>query len=1098
VNPSYPAEIVAVMGGHPPTDEQWTAISWPLEPYVLVAGAGSGKTSVMAARVVYLALVATGRLAADHDGVLPGNVLCLTFTKKATENLRHRVGMALGGRPGAVGGVGGLGLPEGEEPEIANYHGWAAALLERHGMLIGIEPGQRVLSPAQRTELCGRVLDQMTFEHVRSERQPTVVDQILALDDQAMSHGVPPEAIVEFCLGRLDALAGARSSRPAHAARERIELARAAALFRTLKRDLGVIDFGDQIQLALQVVERFPQVATEYRQRFGAVLLDEYQDTDVTQARLLAGVFGAGHPVTAVGDPDQSIYGWRGASIGNLLEFPRQFPRTDGREAPRLPLYTNFRSGATVLEAADVLIRELPDEQRPDPAKRLVPWPANGDGEVQVARISDEWREAEWIADHLLRLHRDGSRWADCAVLCRTSRLFFSLQQAFAEREIPVEILGLAGLLRMPAVVEVLAYARAVSDPLASIDLARILLGPRYRVGFKDVARVAALAKVRNFAMRIEDEDEGEAVPYLFAEALEHLGEVEGLSDEGRARLEEFRGELHGFRIHARKPVAEFLGEIIRRTGLLAELDGHVDARMAAETKRNLAAFLDEVHAFEPIEGELTLRAFLDYIETVDRLDKPEWSPVQPSDEDSVKVMTIHAAKGLEFENVFVPGLARGLLPNMTIQQNPAERGKSLDFELRGDADILPRFDGVLTHFREALQRQELYEERRTAYVAMTRAKRRLFVSGAHWYGETIRAKEGGPFLRELAAWAQDTRRAGWDPGADIDEENNPLRGYRARFVRDWPEPARPDDADELFPQGWRRAALDAAGSGGVQPSLIEVLDPRERERFEALAAERRHHAAFLLEREASDGGPSELAGVPGTVSASGFIDYARCPKRFYWSQVRPLPRFSGPAARIGTEVHRWIERQAAGQAALIELEEPPDLTYEELAGEPGKVERLRQAFLTSRFADRTPLYVERPFLLRFGTFTVGGRIDAVYGEPDGPWEVVDWKTGRRPPTDDPLAGLQLDVYGLACAEIWGKREDELTLTYLYLASGEEASHAMPRPAEVRDRIAEALSSIEAGRFEPTPGPQCTYCDFRSFCDAGRTWLAERTQPASA
>ncbi|MFN8232344.1 MAG: ATP-dependent DNA helicase [Actinomycetota bacterium] len=1091
---THPSEIVAAMGGHPPTDEQWSAIAWPLEPFVLVAGAGSGKTSVMAARVVYLALAATGRIDAGHAGVLPGNVLCLTFTKKATDNLRHRVAQALSG----------LELADGDEPEIVNYHAFAAGLLERNGMLVGIEPGQRVLTPAQRTELCGRVLDLMTFEHVRSERLPTVVDQILTLDDQATNHRVTPDEIVAFCEARLEALANVRSSRPFAAATERIELARGVRLFRQLKRDLGLIDFGDQIELALQIVERHPEVAEGYRQRFGAVLLDEYQDTDITQARLLATIFGDGHPVTAVGDPDQNIYAWRGANLYNLLEFPERFPRSDGSPSARLPLYTNFRSGATVLEAADVIIGQLPAAQRPDPEKRLVPWPANGDGEVTVARISDEWREAEWIADHLEALHRAGSRWADCAVLCRTSRLFFSIQQAFGERGIPVEIVGLAGLLRMPAVVEVLAYARAVNDPFASIDLARILLGPRYRIGFTDVARVAALAKTRNVSMRAWDEDEGEPVPFLFAEALEHLDEVDGLSREGRERLEECRRELRELRAVAGRPVAEFLGEIIRRTGLLAELDAHLDERLAAGIKRNLAAFLDEVHAFEPIEGELTLRAFLDYLETVERLDKPEWSPVQPSDEDSVKVMTIHTAKGLEFDNVFVPGLAKGLLPNMTIQQNPAERGKSLDFELRGDAAILPTFDGVLARFRDELKRQELYEERRTAYVAMTRARRRLFVTGAHWYGETIRAKEGSEFLKELASWAQEARtaagepKASWDPGAEIDEDANPLRGYRERFVKDWPEPARPDESDGLFPHGWRREALAASGSGGVQPSLSEVLDPLERERFEALAAERRHHAAFLLEREAAEGGASGSDPAPASVSASGVIDHARCPRRFYWSHVRPLPRFSGPAARIGTEVHRWIERHAGGQATLIDLEEAPDLTYEELAGEPGKLERLRRAFLASRFADSSPLYTERPFLLRFGRFTVGGRIDAVFGEPDGPWEIVDWKTGRPPRADDPVAGLQLDVYGLACAEIWGKRAEDLTLTYLYLASGDEVSHPMGDPRDVRARIGETLAEIEAGRFEPTPGPPCTYCDFRAFCEPGKAWVSAREGASGA
>jgi DNA helicase II / ATP-dependent DNA helicase PcrA len=1075
-----PQEIVDVLGGRPPTEEQWRAITWPLEPFVLVAGAGSGKTSVMAARVVYLALVALGRLPADQAGVLPGNVLCLTFTNKATENLQQRVRHALSG----------LDLPDGEEPEIANYHGFASQLLERHGVLIGIEPNQRILTPAQRVELCGRVLDRMSFDVVNAQRVPGVVDKILTLDDQAANHFRSPDEIVDFNEHRLEELKDHRSDRAYGSARERIELAKACAVFRELKRELGVIDFGDQIELALNIVEQHPEVARQYRDRFAAVLLDEYQDTNVAQARLMAGVFGDGHPVTAVGDPDQNIYAWRGASLFNLLEFPNQFRTSGGDPAPKLPLYTNFRSGARILEAADVLIGALPADQRPDPDKRLVPWAENGNGEVHVARISDEVKEATWVADRIAALHRSGAAWSDCAVLCRTSRLFLSLQQAFNERGIPAEILGLAGLLKMPEVVEVLAYARATLDPLASVALGRILLGPRYRVGFKDLALVASLAKTKSYALREEDEIEGEATPFLFTEALEHLDEVEGLSEEGRARLEECRQELAALRVEARRPVGEFLGEIIRRTGILTELDAQLDVASAAAARRNLAAFLDEVHAFAPVQGELTLRAFLDYVDAVENLDKQEWSPVQPSEDDSVKVMTIHVAKGLEFDHVFVPGLAKGLLPNTTIQHNPAERGKSMDFELRGDASYLPRYEGNLSAFKKDLQKQEEYEERRTAYVAMTRARRTLHVTGAHWYAENLRAKEAGPFLRELKDWVVETRHATWDPGADIDEEHNPILGYRERFVRDWPGPALPDESDAVFRDGWRRAAADASTGGAVQPSLLEALDQEERAALERLSTDRRGLAQHLREREDLEGSEAEVS-TPHSVSVGGVIDYARCPKRFYWTSVRPLPRFSGPAARIGTEIHRWIERRSTGQGQLLELDDAPDLTAEELAGEPGRADRLRRSFLASRFAGAVPLFAERAFLLRLEGFAVSGRIDAVFGASvEGPWEIVDWKTGRRPAADDPLAGLQLELYGLACVEVWGKRPEDLTLTYLYLADGDEVSHPMGDPDEIRARVATSLRAIGEGAFDPIPGAWCHHCDFLSFCDAGKAWTA--------
>jgi DNA helicase-2/ATP-dependent DNA helicase PcrA len=1080
---AFPPEIVSAMGGRAPTEQQWAAISMPLEPGVVVAGAGSGKTSVMAARIVYLALAALGRVPAGHDGVLPGNVLCLTFTNKATENLALRVRRALAT----------VELPEGEEPTILNYHAFAAEILERHGLLAGIEPGQRILSLPARAELCARVLDEMTFEHVPAEWQPTLVSKILELSEQAANHRVEPEEIIRFNLERLEQLRVISSSdRVTKAALERIELARAAVRFRELKRELGAIDFGDQITLALEIVERFPAVSREYRDRYRAALLDEYQDTNVAQAALIAEVFGEGFPVTAVGDPDQNIYAWRGASLFNLLEFPRTFLRDDGTDARKLPLYTNFRSGSRILAAADCVIAPLPAEQRPDPGKQLVPWPANGEGEVQIVRLPDEWAEATWIAERIRAIRdaateADPEPWSSFAVLCRKSRLFEPLRRAFGEVGIPAEFVGLAGLVKLPEVAELLAYARAVADPMAGVALARILLGPRYRVGFKDLARVAAWAKGANQALRAEDEHD--IAPFLFAEALEHLDEVEGLSGEGRGRLEEFAAELAELRTEARRPVPDFLATVLRRSGLLAELDADPDAERAAGIRRNLSAFLDEVHAFSPLEGEPTLRAFLDYVQLVEASDRQEWSPVQPSSAESVKVMTIHQAKGLEFDTVFVPGLARGILPDLTIQHNPAERGKSIDFELRGDAAILPAFDGNLSKYKEALREQELIEERRTCYVALTRARRRLFASAAHWYGDDVqKPKPPGQFLEELGKWGDETGLATVDLGAEPPEEN-PLVGYRERFVRDWPGPARPPSSDDLFPDGWRRAALAVSEDRSALASAVGALEPSDREAFERASGEGRLMALDLLAREAE---PARRPGAPTSVAVGGLIDYARCPKRFYWTAVRPLPRFSGPAARIGTRIHAWIERQAAGQTALFEVDDQPDFAPEELAGEPGKIERLQQAFLASRFAGSRPLFAERPFLLSRGGFTLSGRIDAIYGSPDGPWEVVDYKTGRKPAEDDALAGLQLDIYALACTEVWGKRPEDLTLTYLYLASADEVSRPAGPVDEIRERVGEWLRGIGEGQFAPTPGDQCRWCDFLPFCDAGRAFQASR------
>ena len=464
--------------------------------------------------------------------------------------------------------------------------------------------------------------------------------------------------------------------------------------------------------------------------------------------------------------------------------------------------------------------------------------------------------------------------------------------------------------------------------------------------------------------------------------------------------------------------------------------------------------------------------------------------PVQPSEEDSVKVMTIHVAKGLEFDHVFVPGLAKGLLPNTTIQHNPAERGKSMDFELRGDASYLPRYDGNLSAFKKDLKQQEEYEERRTAYVAMTRARRSLHVTGAHWYAENMRAKEAGPFLRELKDWIMETKHATWDPGADIDEEHNPILGYRERFVRDWPGPALPAERDPVFPEGWRHAAVAVAESGGdIQDSLLEPLDQDGRAAFQRLGADRRGLALHLREREEVEGRGGEMT-PPRNVSVGGVIDYARCPKRFYWTSVRPLPRFSGPAARIGTEVHRWIERRSSGQGQLLELDDAPDLTADELATEPGKVDRLRQAFLASRFAGVVRCsrsarsscgWTGSPF--RVGSTRCSEPPSRVRGRSS-----IGRQVGvPRPTTPSPACNSTSTAWPASRCGASARRISPSRICISPAVRRSRIRWATPTRCEPASGRAPC---DRRGSVRSTPGLWCHHCDFLSFCDTGRRWVA--------
>jgi DNA helicase-2/ATP-dependent DNA helicase PcrA len=266
---------------------------------------------------------------------------------------------------------------------------------------------------------------------------------------------------------RLELLKNARSNRVYEAAEERLELAEASARYRELKRELGVIDFGDQIDRAIEIAERYPQIVADHRARFRAVLLDEYQDTNVAQADLMHALFGGGHPVTAVGDPDQNIYAWRGASLYNLLEFPSGSLGRTARLPPASPCTPTSAPGpgSSPPRTRSSGLSRMPS----DPIRTRSSGPIRPTARAR-SRSPGTWTngpEARSIAARVVALHADGAAWSGIAVLCRTSRLFGLLQRAFDEHDVPVEIVGLAGLLKQPEVVEVLAYARAVHDPKA-------------------------------------------------------------------------------------------------------------------------------------------------------------------------------------------------------------------------------------------------------------------------------------------------------------------------------------------------------------------------------------------------------------------------------------------------------------------------------------------------------------------------------------------------------------------------------------------------------------------------------------------------------
>ncbi|MBI0299707.1 ATP-dependent helicase, partial [Streptomyces sp. PRKS01-29] len=813
-----PEELKELLG-IPFTPEQVACITAPPAPQVIVAGAGSGKTTVMAARVVWL--VGTGQVAPDR-------VLGLTFTNKAAGELAERVRKALvtagvvdpDPDPGATEEVPG-------EPVISTYHAFAGQLLKDHGLRLGLEPSARLLADATRFQLAARVLRSAPGPYPALTRPfSDLVTDLLALDAELAEHLVPTGRLRAYDTELLRTLEGTRLTNEAlrkvpEAARARQELLGLVEAYREEKRRRDLLDFGDQIAHSATLALDHPEVGRILREQFAVVLLDEYQDTSVAQRLLLSGLFGGGtgHPVTAVGDPCQAIYGWRGASVANLDDFPEHFPHADGRPAERFALSENRRSGGRLLDLANGLAAPLRAMHEGVEALRPAPG-AEREGAVRCALLPTHAEELAWLADSIAHLVRTGTPPGEIAVLCRTAGDFAQIQGALVERDIPVEVVGLSGLLHLPEVADLVAVCEVLQDPGANAALVRLLTGPRWRIGPRDLALLGRRARAlvsyggpdgaeddpdRRLAEAVEGTDPSEVIS--LADALDTFLEAGGGPDDGlpfsaeaRVRFARLAAELRELRRSLADPLMDILHRVLATTGLEVELSASPHA-LAARRRETLGNFLDVAAAFAgreggaAVDGEATLRGFLGFLRTAAQYEKGLDNAL-PGGEDTVKVLTAHKAKGLEWDVVAVPGLVAKQFPSEQSRESWTANARVLPHELRGDARTLPdvtAWDSKgIAAFKDAMKGHQRTEELRLGYVTFTRPRSLLLGSG-HWWGPTQKRPRGpSAFLDALREHCE----AGygeieaWAGPPEEGAENPALRESAAD--RTWPLPLDP------------------------------------------------------------------------------------------------------------------------------------------------------------------------------------------------------------------------------------------------------------------------------------------------------------------
>ncbi|MFD3584761.1 UvrD-helicase domain-containing protein [Streptomyces sp. NPDC058683] len=795
--------------GIPFTPEQTACIIAPPAPQVIVAGAGSGKTTVMAARVVWL--VGTGQVA-------PEQVLGLTFTNKAAGELAERVRKALAKAGVTDPDVIDPDNPPGE-PAISTYHAFAGRLLTDHGLRIGLEPSSRLLADATRFQLAARVLREAPGPYPALTRSfADLVGDLLTLDSELAEHLVRPEDLRAWDAGLLNTLAAVKLGNadlrkvPETAAARR-ELAGLVVRYRAAKRERDLLDFGDQIALSAALAG-IAEVGRLLRDEFRVVLLDEYQDTSVAQRVLLAGLFGGGtgHPVTAVGDPCQAIYGWRGASVANLDDFPEHFAHADGSPATRQALSENRRSGGRLLDLANGLAEPLRAMHAGVAALRPAPG-AELDGTVRCALLRTHAEEMDWIADSVAHLVRTGTAPGEIAVLCRTATDFAEIQGALVARDVPVEVVGLSGLLHLPEVADLVAVCEVLQDPGANASLVRLLTGPRWRIGPRDLALLGRRARLLVSHARVGDADDpdrrlAEAVEGVdpaevisLADALDTFLELpldaqqqdDGLpfSPDARVRFARLATELRELRRSLSDPLMDVLHRVLAVTGLEVELSASPHA-LAARRRETLSNFLDVAASFAAGDQEATLLAFLGFLRTAAQYEKGLDNAL-PGGENTVKVLTAHRSKGLEWDVVVVPGLVKGTFPSSQGREKWTAQAKVLPHALRGDTDTLPDVEAWdsrgMKAFHEAMKDHQHTEELRLGYVTFTRPRSLLLGSG-HWWGPSQKKPRGpSDFLQALydhCAGGHGEIEA-WADQPEEDEENPAL--HTASVDQVWPLP---------------------------------------------------------------------------------------------------------------------------------------------------------------------------------------------------------------------------------------------------------------------------------------------------------------------
>ncbi len=976
--------------------EQLSAVKHKEGPLLIIAGAGTGKTTVITERIKYLI---------SNNLAKPSEILALTFTEKASREMEERVDIA---------------MPYGyTQMWISTFHSFCDRVLRESALHVGLDPRYKLMTEAETVQLIRSNLfnlpAQAGFElnYFRPLGNPTkfisgMIQHFSRLQDEDIS----PKKYLFWANSKLKTN-NSKLSKEEEVEREKWkELARAYEKYDELKVKKSVVDFGDLITKTLQLFRQRPNILQEYRKQFKHILVDEFQDTNIAQyelLKLLAPSKNNGN-LTVVGDDSQSIYKFRGAAISNILSFKKDYEK-----AKTVVLTKNYRSTQIILDAAYRLIQHNnPDtlESTFGIDKNLVSIKDTKAREpVKFIHKDRVENEAEEVAKKIRELvakplsEKLAFNYKDIAILVRANNHSEPFIRAFQRHAIPYQFLGPGRLFRQPEIIDLISYLKVLYDFTDSVAFYRLLSLDYFDISARDLIIIGNYGKKYNMS---------------FFEASEKVDEIY-VADETKEKIKRILTIItKHFTLIKKETAGQLLYYFLEATGLLQKLL-NPDTPEAEKKAQNISKFFDKLKTYEVDHEDATVSAVVDWIELSSELgESPLAADTDWTELNAVNILTIHSAKGLEFPIVFLVNLVSQRFPTV-------ERQEQIPIPLELIKEVLPLGD------------YHLQEERRLFYVGMTRAKDRLFLTAANYYGEAKREKRLSPFIFEALGDQA--------VSAEIPKDE----GQQLSFL-DYEPKAKSSEA--------------LAKEDQTSSLHIDYLSYSQIEAFKTCPLHYKLRYVYKIP-------------TPPSASLSFGTSIHETLKEFY------IRIKSGEKATkeliFNILENNWVKEGFTSK------------NHEEKFLEKGKI--YLEGFLTEGFDPKIiPVSLEQRFTLPVPykegerPLKIGGVMDRVDSQ-DGSLEVIDYKTGAATPTQKEVdKNLQLTFYALAATtlpeEPFNRSPEQISLSLYFLDQQEKFSTKRTKEQleEAVDEIYKVRKEIEQSDFKCSGSILCEKCEFSLFC----------------